>query len=176
MLSHFTTVYTNYMMSYCPNKRNGKTSTTEILKLVGLCLFNPILLGIEAASLFPTVVTLWVLSPCIYMCQILRTQYVQVDAHHTIIQLRVNAIILATTISSGYPDVTLTASILTQQNSYSISHLLGTVTTQWLPLWRCSHCSLVPDTVTTEQWLHRTHMLLGIPYCGTYVEICLLGT
>ena len=64
----------------------------------------------------------------------------------------------------------------TQQNSYSISHLLGTVTTQWLPLWRCSHCSLVPDTVTTVQWLHRTHTLLGIPYCGTYVEICLLGT
>ena len=64
----------------------------------------------------------------------------------------------------------------TQQNSYSISHLLGTVTTQWLPLWRCSHCSLVPDTVTIEQWLHRTHTLLGIPYCGTYVEICLLGT
>ena len=65
---------------------------------------------------------------------------------------------------------------VTQQNSYSISHLLGTVTTQWLPLWRCSHCSLVPDTVTIEQWLHRTHTLLGIPYCGTYVEICLLGT
>ena len=37
----------------------------------------------------------------------------------------------------------------TQQNSYSVSHLLGTVTTQWLPLWRCSHCSLVLDTVTT---------------------------
>ena len=36
-----------------------------------------------------------------------------------------------------------------QQNSYSISYLLGTVTTQWLPLWRCSHCSLVPNTVTT---------------------------
>ena len=34
----------------------------------------------------------------------------------------------------------------TQQNSYSISHLLGTVTSQWLPLWQCSHCSLVPDT------------------------------
>ena len=31
--------------------------------------------------------------------------------------------------------------------------------TQWLPLWRCSHCSVVPDTVTTEQWLHRTHTL-----------------
>ena len=44
----------------------------------------------------------------------------------------------------------------TQQNSYSISHLLGIVTTEWLPLWRCSHCSLVSDTVTTEQWLHRT--------------------
>ena len=43
-------------------------------------------------------------------------------------------------------------SLCTQQNSYSISHLLGTVTTQWLSLWRCSHCSLVPDTVTTEQW------------------------
>ena len=57
----------------------------------------------------------------------------------------------------------------TQQNSYSISHLLGTVTTQWLPLWKCSHCSLVPDTVTIEQWLHRTHTLLGIPYCGTYI-------
>ena len=64
----------------------------------------------------------------------------------------------------------------TQQNSYSISHLLGTVTTQWLPLWRCSHCSLVPDTVTTEQWLHRTHTLLGIHYHGAFVEICLLGT
>ena len=62
--------------------------------------------------------------------------------------------------------------LCTQQNSYSISHLLGTVTRQWLPLWRCSHCSLVPDTVTTEQWLHRTHMLLGIHYHGTYVEIC----
>ena len=64
----------------------------------------------------------------------------------------------------------------TQQNSYSVSYLLGTVTTQWLPLWRCSHCSLVPDTVTTEQWLHWTHMLLGIHYHGAYVEICLLGT
>ena len=64
----------------------------------------------------------------------------------------------------------------TQQNSYSISHLLGTVTTQWLPLWRCSHCSLVPDTVTTEQWLYQTHTLLGIHYHGAYVEICLLGT
>ena len=64
----------------------------------------------------------------------------------------------------------------TQQNSYSISHLLGTVTTQWLSLWRCSHCSLVPDTVTTEQWLHWTHTLSGIPYHGAYVEICLLGT
>ena len=64
----------------------------------------------------------------------------------------------------------------TQQNSYSISHLLGTVTTQWLPLWRCSHCSLVPDTVTTEQWLHGTHTLLCIYYHGAYVEICLLGT
>ena len=64
----------------------------------------------------------------------------------------------------------------TQQNSYSISHLLGTVTTQWLPLWRCSHCYIVPDTVTTEQWLHRTHTLLGIHYHGAYVEICLLGT
>ena len=64
----------------------------------------------------------------------------------------------------------------TQQNSYSISHLLGTVTTRWLPLWRCSHCSLVPDTVTTYQWLHGTHMLLGIHYHGAYVEICLLGT
>ena len=63
-----------------------------------------------------------------------------------------------------------------QQNSYSISHLLGTVTTQWLSLWRCSHCSLVPDTVTTEQWLHRTHTLLGIHYHGAYVEILLLGT
>ena len=62
----------------------------------------------------------------------------------------------------------------TQQNSYSISHLLGTVTTQWLPLWRCCHCSLVPDTVTTQQWLHRTHTLLGIHYHGAYVEICLL--
>ena len=51
----------------------------------------------------------------------------------------------------------------TQQNSYSISHLLGTVTTQWLPLWWCSHCSLVPDTVTTEQWLHRTHTLFRYP-------------
>ena len=80
-----------------------------------------------------------------------------------------------------------TCLIPTQQNSYSISHLLGTVTTQWLPLWRCSHCSLVPDTVTTdyslvpdtvttEQWLHRTHTLLGIHYHGAYVEICLLGT
>ena len=65
---------------------------------------------------------------------------------------------------------------VTQQNSYFISHLLGTVTTQWLPLWRCSHCSLVPNTVTTEQWLHRTHTLLGICYHGAYVEICLLGT
>ena len=59
-------------------------------------------------------------------------------------------------------------SIITHQNAYSISHLLGTVTTQWLPLclvgdwwnshllgtvttqwlplWRCSRCSLVPDT------------------------------
>ena len=64
----------------------------------------------------------------------------------------------------------------TQQNSYSISHLTGTVTAQWLPLWQCSHCSLVPDTVTTEQWLHRTHTSLGIHYHGTYVEICLLGT
>ena len=64
----------------------------------------------------------------------------------------------------------------TQQNSYSISHLLGTVTTQWLPLWRCSHCSLVSNTVTTEQWLQRTHTLLGIHYHGAYVEICLLGT
>ena len=68
----------------------------------------------------------------------------------------------------AWPDVA-------QQNSYSISHLLGTVTTQWLPLWRCSYCSLVPDTVTTEQWLHRTHTLLGIHYHGAYVEICLLG-
>ena len=67
-----------------------------------------------------------------------------------------------------------THALLTQQNSYSISHLLGTVTTQWLSLWRCSHCSLVPDTVTTEQWLHRTHTLLGIHYHGAYVEICLL--
>ena len=57
--------------------------------------------------------------------------------------------------------------LYTQQNSYSISHLLGTVTTQWLPLWRCSYCSLVPDIVTTEQWLHRTHV-----YHGAYVEIC----
>ena len=64
----------------------------------------------------------------------------------------------------------------TQQNSHSISHLLGTVTTQWLPLWRYSHCSLVPDTVTTQQWLHRTHTLLGIHYHGAYVETCLLGT
>ena len=64
----------------------------------------------------------------------------------------------------------------TQQNSYSISHLLGTVTTQRLPLWRCSHCSLVPDTVTTEQWLHRIHTLLGTHYHRAYVEICLLGT
>ena len=64
----------------------------------------------------------------------------------------------------------------TQQNSYSISHLLGTVTTQWLPLWQCSHCSLVPDSVTIEQWLHRTHTLLGIRYHVAYVEICLLGT
>ena len=66
----------------------------------------------------------------------------------------------------------------TQENYYSISHLLGTVTTQWLPLWWCSHCSLVPDTVTTRQWLHWTHMLLGRPisYHGAYVEICLLGT
>ena len=49
----------------------------------------------------------------------------------------------------------------TQQNSYSISHLLGTVTAQWLPLWRCSHCSLVPNTVTTEQWLYTsdTHVI-----------------
>ena len=54
----------------------------------------------------------------------------------------------------------------TQQNSYSISHLLGTVTTQWLPLWWCSHCSLVSDIVTTEQWLHRTHTLLGIHFMG----------
>ena len=69
---------------------------------------------------------------------------------------------------------------LQQQNSYSISHLLGTVTTQWLPLWWCSHCPLVPDTVTTEQWLHRGHTLLynyiPIHYHGAYVEICLLGT
>ena len=47
----------------------------------------------------------------------------------------------------------------TQQNLYSICHLLCTVTTQWLPLWRCSHCSLVPDTVTTEHWLHQTHVI-----------------
>ena len=59
-------------------------------------------------------------------------------------------LILARCVLGGWP---------TQQNSYSISHLLGTVTTQWLSLWRCSHCSLVPDTVTTEQWLHRTHTL-----------------
>ena len=56
----------------------------------------------------------------------------------------------------------------TQQNSYSISHLLGTVTTQWLPLWQCSHCTVVPDTVTTEQWLHQTHTLLGIHYQGKH--------
>ena len=65
---------------------------------------------------------------------------------------------------------------VTQQNSYSISHLPDTVTTQRLPLWRCSHCSLVPDTVTTKQWLHRTHTILGIYYHWAYVEICLLGT
>ena len=65
---------------------------------------------------------------------------------------------------------------VTQQNYYNISHLLGTGTTQWLPLWRYSHCSLVPDTVTTGQWLHRTHTLLGIHYYGVCVEICLLGT
>ena len=44
----------------------------------------------------------------------------------------------------------------THQNPYSISYLLGTVTTQWLPLWQCSHCSLFPArqcdywTVTTS--------------------------
>ena len=32
------------------------------------------------------------------------------------------------------------------------------------------------DTVTTEQWLHRTHTLLGIHYHGAYVEICLQRT
>ena len=63
----------------------------------------------------------------------------------------------------------------TQQNSYSISHLLGTVTTQRLPLWRCSHCSLIPDTMTTEQCLHQTRTLLGIHYHGAFVEICLVG-
>ena len=61
---------------------------------------------------------------------------------------------------------TFTGLWYTQQNSNSISHLLGTVTTQWLPLWWCSHCSLVLDTVTTEQWLRRTHLLLGIHYHG----------
>ena len=50
-------------------------------------------------------------------------------------------------------------SMATQQNSYSISHLLGTVTSQLPPLWRCNHCSLVPNTVTTEQWLHWTHVI-----------------
>ena len=42
-------------------------------------------------------------------------------------------------------------------------------TRQWLPLWRCSHCSLVPNTVTTEHWLHGTHTLLGINCDGAYV-------
>ena len=65
--------------------------------------------------------------------------------------------------------------ILAPQNSYSISHLLDTVTTQWLPLWRCSHSSLVPDIVTTEQWLHRTHMLLGIHYHGAPIARSLHG-
>ena len=37
-----------------------------------------------------------------------------------------------------------------------------------LPLWRCSRCSLVSDTVTAEQWLHGTHTLLGIQYHGAY--------
>ena len=50
------------------------------------------------------------------------------------------------------------------------------MTTPWLPLWQCSHCLLVPDTVTAEQWLHRGHTLLGICYHGAYIEICLLGT
>ena len=54
----------------------------------------------------------------------------------------------------------------TQQNSYSICHLLGIVTTQWLPLWQCSDCSRVPATVTTEQWLHGKQTLLTIHHHG----------
>ena len=60
-------------------------------------------------------------------------------------------------ISLSHSCVRLSSSGSTHQNSYSISYLLGTMTTQWLPLWQCSHCYLVPDT--TEQWLHQTHVI-----------------
>ena len=47
----------------------------------------------------------------------------------------------------------------TQQISYSISHLLDTGTTQWLPPWRCSHCALVPDTDYWTVTTSDTHVI-----------------
>ena len=33
------------------------------------------------------------------------------------------------------------------------------MTTQWLIMWQCSRCFLVPNAVTTEQWLYWTHII-----------------
>ena len=54
----------------------------------------------EAISFFLTVAILWVLCLCVYSVGHYAPNYAQVAAHHAVIQLRVNTIILATTISS----------------------------------------------------------------------------
>ena len=41
--------------------------------------------------------------------------------------------------------------------------LCCTVTTWWLPQWWCSPCCLIPDAVTTGQWLHGTPDI-GYPF------------
>ena len=59
----------------------------------------------------------------------------------------------------------------TQENSYSISHLLGTVTEQW----RCNYCWQLP----AAQWLHCVITVLSAVNNGDYTvtvqSLCLVG-
>ena len=73
----------------------------------------------------------------------------------------------------GVPSVSFNMTGYTA-NFYSSKSLRCTVTTWWLSQWRHSHYYLVPDAVTTGQWLHHTHAALGIHYLGAHEEIWLL--
>ena len=114
----------------------GWSSNNYFTRMRGLCqvnnhrklwLINGARLQLEAVCLFPAVAIMWVLSRAYTAPDICRTQLrIQVAVHHAIIQLRLNAVILATTILATILWV-LWQLLTSHWRTYYMEVLLGTV-------------------------------------------------